>query len=394
MHPAIARLLELLAIPGTSTEETATGAYLEAFFRARGVPAGDLRYDRAQDQSEYGGQCGNLIVRLPGRGAHPGPARLFLAHMDSVALCRGTRPRLVPAADGQPTRIVNDNPASALGADNRSGVAVLLHLADTLLTGTQPYPPLWFVFTVQEELGLIGARGLDLTSLVPNPPQLGFNYDGRDVRNIVVAVTGTTRMFVDLHGKAAHTGVNPQDGVSTAAAAAVAIAELVQGGWHGPIRKGERRGSANVGILQGGEMTNTCMSKLIVRCEARSHDQAFRQEIVDRYRDAFARAAAATRNAAGECVRMEWKLGPCYDSYALRPDEPVIRIAAEAVRRAGREPVLEVNDGGMDSNWIVPKGVPMVTLGTGQRGAHTVAEWIDADEFLLACRLSEEMALR
>ena len=393
MHPDIAQLMELLNIPGTSTEETAIAAHIEKLFRSLGVPADAIRYDRTQAQSEYGGQCGNLIIRLPRRGNHPGVSRLFMSHIDSVSLCRGTKPRFAPAAAGQPARIENDNPASALGADNRSGVAVLLHIARTLLTGTQPHPPLWFVFTVQEELGLIGSRGLDLASLVPDPPVMGFNYDGGRVRNIVIAVTGTTRMFIDLHGKAAHTGVNPQDGVSTAAAAAMAIAELVHDGWHGRIARDGRTGSANIGILQGGEMTNTCMSKLIVRGEARSHDPAFRQQIVDRYRDAFTRAAAATRNASGECVRMEWKLGPCYDSYALQADEPVVKIASAALRQGGIEPVLEVNDGGMDSNWINAKGLPMVTLGTGQHGAHTVAEWIDADEFLVACQLSERMAL-
>lgn len=393
MEPIIKELIELLNIPGPSTEEKMVAAYVESVFRSLGVPGSAIRYDHAQDQSEYGGQVGNLIIRLPRRGGHPGASRLFMAHIDSVALCRGARPQLVPAADGRPRRIVNDNPQAALGADNRTGVSVLVHLARHLCGGAAAHPPITFAFTVQEELGLIGARGLDLAALQPDPPAMGFNYDGGRVTNIVVAVIGATRFFIDLHGKAAHTGINPQDGVSCAVAAAKAIADLARAGWHGRIERPEGKGSANIGVLQGGQMTNTVMDTLVVRGEARSHDAAFRQQIVDLYHDRFMQMAGDTRNASGECARVDWKLGPCYDAFALPADAPVVRTASAAMRALGIEPVLEVNDGGMDANWINARGLPMVTLGTGQHGAHTTREWIDADEHLAACRLAERIAV-
>ena len=393
MEPIIDELLRLLNIPGPSTEEAAVAAYIEGVFRSLGVPETAIRYDRAQDQSEYGGQVGNLIIRLPSRGAHPGGSRLFMAHIDSVPLCRGTRPRLVPAEGGKPRRIVNDNPEAALGADNRTGVNVLVHLARHLCGPGVAHPPVTFVFTVQEELGLIGARGLDLAALQPDPPAMGFNYDGGRVTNVVVAVIGATRFFIDLHGKAAHTGINPQDGVSCAVAAAKAIADLARAGWHGRIERPEGKGSANIGILQGGQMTNTVMDTLVVRGEARSHDAAFRQQIVDLYHARFAQTARETRNAAGECARMDWKLGPCYDAFSIPADAPVVQTASAAMRALGIKPVLEVNDGGMDANWINARGLPMVTLGTGQHGAHTTGEWIDVDEHLAACRLVERIAV-
>jgi len=392
MHPSVDELLALLAIPGPSTEEQAMATHVEKSLRACGVPAEAMRYDRTQEQSEYGGATGNLIVRLPRRGGHAGASRLFMTHLDTVALCRGSRPRLVPAGDGKTARIVNDNPDAALGADCRTGIAVLLHLA-RFLAACPAHPPIWMVFTVQEELGLIGARGLDLGLLQPDPPVMGFNYDASRPDHVVTAIIGTTRFFIDLHGKAAHTGINPQEGVSTATAEALALAELVRDGWHGRIVRPEGRGSANIGVLRGGEMTNTVMDTLVVRGEARSHDPVFRRQIVDRYRDAFQRAAAATRNVSGESVRMSWKLGPCYESFALRDDAPVVQAACAALRRLGVSPVLESNDGGMDNNWTNAKGLPTVSMGTGQHGAHTVAEWIDVDEFLLACRASEQVAV-
>jgi tripeptide aminopeptidase len=391
--PAVAELMNLLAIAGPSTEEQAMAAHIGEVLRQCGVPAQAMRHDRTFEQSEYGGTVGNLIVHLPRRGGHPGAARLFMTHMDTVSLCRGGRPRFVPAGDGKPARIVNDNPDSALGADCRTGIGALLHLA-RFLAACPAHPSIWMVFTVQEELGLIGARGLDLGALQPDPPLMGFNYDGALPDHVVTAIIGTTRFFIDLHGKAAHTGINPQEGLSTAAAEALALADMVRGGWHGRIVRPEGRGSANIGVLHGGEMTNTVMEKLIVRGEARSHDPAFRRQIVEQYRAAFQRAADATRNVSGECVRMSWKLGPCYESFALPPDAPVVQEACAALRSLGVEPVLEINDGGMDNNWINARGLPTVSMGTGQHGAHTVAEWINVDEYLLACRASEKLALQ
>ncbi|MCG3180975.1 MAG: Carboxypeptidase G2 [Phycisphaerae bacterium] len=392
MNQSISDLLDLLNVPGVSTEENRVADHLKAFLKARGVPAGAIREDRAFEQSEYGGTQGNILVRLPARGGHKGAARFLCAHIDTVALCRQSRPRFVPDPAGGVGGIVNDNPEAALGADNRSGVAVLLHVLRALTGDDRPHPPIWIGFLVQEELGLIGARGLDLDAMQPDRPVMGFNFDGGRPHRVVTAVIGTSRVLMELHGKAAHAGVSPQKGVSCAVAMAKALADLARGGWHGLIEKPEGKGTANIGILRGGEMTNTVMDRLIVHGDVRSHDTAFRNRLVDLYVSTFEKAAADTRNAAGEAARLTWKLGPCYDSFALDAGEPVVRTAMAAVRSAGLDPEIEINDGGMDANHLNAKGLPTVTLGTGQSGAHTVEERIDLELFLQGCRIAETVA--
>ena len=393
MDADIDDLMRLLAIQGVSAEEKNVASHIESELRKLGVPAEMIRYDQAQGQSEYGGTVGNLIVYLPRKGGHEGRSRLFMAHMDTVMLCRGAEPRMVPADSKGPDRIENADPKAALGEDCRTGVAVLLHLARSLLMA-HSQTTVWLIFPVQEEVGLIGARGLDLSALTPEPPVMGFNMDGGSVGSVVTAVTGATRFFMEIEGLAAHSGINPELGVSSVAAAAVALANLVQNGWHGPIQRGESCGSANIGVIQGGEMTNTVMDKLVLRGEARSHDPVFRKTIVDQYRDAFEYAAAGTRNVKGDCARLKWTLGPSYESYALSPDAPVVLAAVSAIRKMNLKPVLDDrNNGGSDANWINAHGVPMVVLGTGTRAVHTVKEWIDLEEFRLACRLAVLIAV-
>jgi tripeptide aminopeptidase len=65
--------------------------------------------DRAQEQSEYGGEVGNLVVTLDGKQA--GPHLMFSAHMDTVPDAVGCQPRL----DCAQNRIVNDAEGKALG---------------------------------------------------------------------------------------------------------------------------------------------------------------------------------------------------------------------------------------------------------------------------------------
>lgn len=43
------------------------GAWLRARLAGMGIAEEQMLHDRAQEQSEYGGEVGNLIVHLPGR---------------------------------------------------------------------------------------------------------------------------------------------------------------------------------------------------------------------------------------------------------------------------------------------------------------------------------------
>src|SRR5690242_8813293 len=80
-------LMALLRIPGPPGEERGVADHLRSVLGTFGVPPGCITCDSAQHQSEYGGNTGNLIVRLDGRG--DGPRRLFSAHMDTVPLVVG-----------------------------------------------------------------------------------------------------------------------------------------------------------------------------------------------------------------------------------------------------------------------------------------------------------------
>lgn len=383
---AVNDLLALLAIPGPPGEEAAVATHLRQVLVEIGVRPDCIVTDEAQRQSEYGGNSGNLIVRLDGRQG--GPRRMFSAHMDTVPGVVGAVARLDEAGG----RIVNEAPGKALGGDNRTGCAVLLQVARALCQCQGDHPPTTLVFFVQEEVGLVGARGLDVGKLGEPKPALCFNFDGEDADEFVTAVIGAERFTIDLEGIAAHSGLNPADGVSAALIAADALAELAATGWHGVIEKPAGRGTANVGILRGGTGSNVVMPALYILAEARSHAVAFRKTIIGVWQEVFARAAAARRNRTGTAGKVRFGPGPTYEAFALDAETPVVQAVLAAARRCGLTGRCVSNDGGMDANWIVAHGIPAVTIGAGQRHVHTAAEEIDLRQFNLGCRLAVELA--
>jgi tripeptide aminopeptidase len=383
---AVNDLLALLAIPGPPAEEAAVAEHLRGALVAAGVDPGCITMDEAQRQSEYGGNTGNLIVRLDGH--RRGPRRMFSAHMDTVPGAAGAIPRLDEAGG----RIVNDAPGKALGGDNRTGCAVLLHIARTLCQRRGDHSPTTLVFFVQEEVGLVGSRGLDVSRLGEPKPAMCFNFDIDDADEFITAVIGTERFTIDIEGIAAHSGINPADGVSAAMIAAVALTELTHGGWHGVIAKPDGRGTANVGILRGGTGSNVVMPALHILAEARSYDVAFRKSIIRVWQETFVRAAAACRNRTGVAGQVRFGPGPTYEAFALEKSSAVVQTALAAAQRCGLNPRCMSNDGGMDANWIVAHGIPTVTIGCGQRHIHMPAEEVDLRQFTLACRLAVELA--
>ncbi len=375
-------LMALLAIPGPSMQEAALMEFIRDRLLEAGADPSALRSDDTHRRSPFGGQAGNLILRLPGTVS--GPRRMLMAHVDTVPLCQGTRP--LRRGDW----IVPAQTSTGLGADDRAGTAAVLFAATEILRRGLPHPPLTFLWTVQEEIGLYGARHLRLGLL--GRPRLAFNFDGGSSEKITIGATGGYRMTIRVEGVASHAGNAPEKGVSAVVIAALAIADLHRQRWHGRIQKPDGSGTSNIGVIQGGEATNVVTPLLTLRAEARSHDPVFRKKILKAIVQAFRRAARSVANAEGRTgrVRIEGHLD--YEAFRLPTDDPSVRAAQRAVEQVGGTPRLAVSNGGLDANWMTARGIPTVSLGCGQVNPHTTSERLQVSEFQRACRVALQLA--
>ncbi len=230
-----------------------------------------------------------------------------------------------------------------------------------------------------------GARHLNRDCL--GPVDRAFNFDGGTVEKITCGAIGGERINIAVHGIPAHAGVAPQTGVSAIHIASLAIASLWRNGWLGAVNHpGLGTGSANVGVITGGDATNVVTPLVTLRAEARSHDAAFRSQIVAAIQAAFESAATEVKNDAGQCGRIEFETRVDYEAFALADDDASVQAAIAAMRQVGREPYRYISNGGLDANWLFRHGIKSVTMGCGQQNIHTDQEWLHTRDFLDACR--------
>jgi tripeptide aminopeptidase len=376
-------LMRFLSVEGVTGQEAAIAAAVSDALQKAGVPASAIRFDEVNKRIPVPTETGNLIVDLP--GTRPGPRLLFSTHLDTVPLCAGAKPR----REGD--RIVSDG-TTALGGDNRTGCAILVVLAETLLKHNLPHPPITLLFTVREESGLHGARELDPADL--GGAAMCINVDGQDPNDLIVGAVGQENWDVEIRGKASHAGVAPERGISATLVGALALAEAKREGWFGKVVKPDGRGTSNVGIFGGkdgraaGDATNVVTDYVSIKGEARSPTSAFATAIAKGFENAFHKARNEVKDHEGEMAVMSFTHTPSYPPFNLDEGSPVVQRATRAMTMLGLKPNYLFSNGGLDANWLDKHGVPTVTIGAGQAEIHTIKEYVNLPEFATGCRLA------
>ncbi len=174
---------EICAIPHGSRNTGAISDYLVAFAKARG-----LRY--IQDESN------NVILFAPGTCGMENHAPVILqGHMDMVCEKDADCP-LDMAVDGldvqHDDRFVYAK-GTTLGGDDGIAVAFALALLDD---NTIPHPPLEIIITVDEEIGMLGADAIDLSSI---QGRTLINLDSEDEGIFTVSCAGGARATISLN---------------------------------------------------------------------------------------------------------------------------------------------------------------------------------------------------
>ncbi len=344
----------LVRIDNPSGQETAMANHLIERCQALGF---------ACDQDA----AGNVYAHRDGVGT----PIMFTAHMDSVAPAVGKEPVV---RDG----VVYSAGDTVLGADDLAAVAAVLEGVEAAISTGQTMRPVELLWTVQEEVGLNGARAAEIERL-RSRLCLAFDLNG-PVGNICIGSPAHDSFTAKIHGAAAHAGVAPETGISAIQVAAQAIAAM-------PLGRIDEETTANIGSIEGGKANNIVPDLVVIKGEARSRnvDKLDRQWLAMRQ----ALESAATQFGA----RVEFDYHRHYGPSVLTPDMPVVQLAQQAVRAIGLEPELVVTGGGSDVSIITEKGIEAVNLSMGYEKIHSVDEHIAVSELENAARIVEYVVL-
>jgi tripeptide aminopeptidase len=348
MAPVLELFTELAAIPSPPGEERAVADAVARYLRECAVEV-----DEDGAGTVVGATAGNLYSRLEATAS--GTPLFFCAHLDTVP---PTGP-IEPVVDDE--GVVRNAAETILGADNKASVAAMLEATRRVLSENRPHAGIELVFTPKEEVGLLGAFAFDHRRLTATH---GYVYDqAAPIGDVILGAPFAQALEVRFTGRAAHSGMHPEEGRNAIAAAARAIADFRLG-------RVDEDSTANVGLISGGTAPNIVAAYCTFQAEARSHDERKLHELVQEMIDACSFAAQMS-----EC-RVDVKTRKSYSGYRFKRDDEVVRLASEALSRTGYEPRFGLSGGAADANVFNERGLQCVNLANGMTDIHTPAEHI------------------
>ena len=340
--------MELVRIDSISREERDLADFLIEKLEDLGL---EVIVDQAGEKVKS--NCGNIIARFKGNIKEVTPI-MFSAHMDTVVPGKNIN----PLCDGE--KIVSDG-KTILGADDKAAIASLLEALHIIKEDNISCGDIEIVFSICEEIGLLGAKNLDISSLTS---QIAFVLDsGGPVGEIISAAPSQNSLKIIIHGKSAHAGSNPEEGINAIQVAGFALSRMKLG-------RIDEETTTNIGIISGGKATNIIPDEVILEGEVRSRNEEKLEKYTKILKQVVEDTAQEFKAKAEVIINREFY---CYN---LSTDDRIVKIAMKAAKDMGLEPLLRPSGGGSDANVFNKKGFPSVDLAIGMEKVHTVDEYI------------------
>lgn len=363
-NDVISYFLSLVAIDSESRDERRMIDTLKADLEAL-----DCTVEEDDCHHKTGGNAGNLHAIFP--GSIQKPPILFCSHVDTVTPGKGIKAQIVG------DKIVSDG-TTVLGSDDKSGIAEIMVALHRVKQSGKAHAPVEILFTISEEIGLLGAKGFDKSKL---KSALGYALDTHRVGELVLGAPSQNSFKATFHGKEAHAGVEPEKGLNAIRIASEAIAAM-------PLGRIDFETTCNVGIIQGGEATNIVPNKVTIKGEARSHNPQKLERICNDIRTAI-QSTVARYEAQG--ARVDFNCVQEYKSFSVAEDAPVVQLAVAALRKLDIPFTTGKGGGGSDANILTANGIPIIITGTGMDKVHTVNECIELEQLRLGTDFVEEL---
>ncbi len=304
-----------------------------------------------------GPPCGsdgyNIIAKLEGTGE----PLLFCAHLDTVTPGRGIRPVI---GDG----VIRSAGDTVLGADDKSGVAAVMETLHEIAEHNLPHRPVEVLFTVCEEVGLLGSKHADYSKISAKEAVV---LDSSMAGCIVNRAPAMVVLSVCIEGRAAHAAMDPKSGINAIKVAADAIAAI-------PCGNVDEDSTVNVANLLAPGKYNIVPDRATFQMDVRS----FEEGTLEGHILFIERALSAACDKFGASYTMEQQR---HSDVLFVPEESgIIRRLFNIYERLGIPVRAERTFGGSDATWLNANGIAAVNIGTGMANVHSVSEQIAIDD--------------
>lgn len=330
----------------------------------KAIPGCEVYVDSTMAQT--GSEAGNIYATLPATAQ--GEPIILCAHMDTVVPGIGVEPVI---EDG----IVRSKGDTILGADDKSGIAAIVEAMRTVTEQNIPHPTVQAVFTVCEEIGLLGSRYLEYDRLAAKKAAV---LDSGIPGVIVTAGPSQYKIKATVIGRSAHAGGAPQNGISAIQVLCEAISNMKQ-------LRIDPETTANIGSIHADYPTNIVAERasMVAECRSRSPEKLERQ--AKHMEDCL--VLACEKYGA----TLEFERDKVYSGYRYEEDHPFIQEMRQAMETVGLTVRTLEGGGGSDVNNLFQHGISALMIGTGMAKVHTTSEQIAINELEGTARLALEL---
>ena len=271
-------------------------------------------------------------------------------------------------------RITSDG-QTVLGVDNRAGITCLLSAVELIVQEHKKCPGFTLVFTICEESTLAGSRHLN----IPPGIDMAYTFDSSHRPGLFISkAPGAKNFDIQVNGKAAHSGIAPEDGINALQIAAKAIAGL-------PLGRIDDDSTMNIGPFMSKAATNVVPFTVKLTGEIRSSTATRIQALEALINEHFEATLAGT--GATFTYTSRWDFHP----YSFESSATIWKRLEKSILSAELKPNGLPSFGGSDANVLNGKGTPTINLGIGAQNPHSNEEFILYEDLISTTKIALEL---
>lgn len=353
-------------------------------------------------ESEYGYVC----AVIPSNTDKQVPVICFCSHIDTAPDCSGTNviPILHKAYSGQDITLPDDtlqvikladypylqqhiggdiitaSGLTLLGADDKSGVAEIMDMANYLMMHPEiKHGEIRIMFTPDEEVG----KGTAHVDLVQLNAEYAYTLDGGEAGVIEDETFSADGIKITINGVIAHPGYAQGKMINALKIAGEILAALPTNEWCPEATKNREGFVHPVGV-------NGIAEQATIEFIIRDFDTANLTRHEARLK-ALAEGIVAKHTKATMTFEVHEQYRNMKEVIDQHPQ--LVSYAEEAVRRAGLQPKKELIRGGTDGSRLSFMGLPCPNLFTGMQAIHSKHEWIGVNDMKKAVETLVHLAM-
>jgi tripeptide aminopeptidase len=337
----------------------------------------------------YSDANGYTNATIPSNISEEVPVICFCSHIDTAPDCSGTgvKPILHKDYTGAPIILPDDNSQvitteaypylkkhigksiitasgkTLLGADDKSGVAIIMDMAHYLVTHPAiKHGDIKILFTPDEEVGR-GTEKLDLSKVGAH---FGFTLDGGEVGTFEDETFSADAATIVIDGVSAHPGYAKGKMINAIKIAAEIVAALPKDSWCPEATSG-REGFVHPVDINGIQEKATL--QFIVRDFDTATLAVHEKKLFDVAQNVVSKYPGVTITCS---VTEQYR-----NMKEIIDQHPhIISLAKAAYEKAGLTMVKEPIRGGTDGSRLSFMGLPCPNIFTGMQAIHSKHEWV------------------